>query len=213
VELTFRFPFGVRIKNLGLVILPQIQRTTKASVILPVLARRLPLSEIEKEGRTMAAKILVPLKRNDRVEEILPYIEKVAQPGASIVFLVHHPVNSFKWLKAYCGIAQCGLEKTLTVRRMIESYSLKTRRQLAQRRVFRTCEALHDMDLNITVDVYTGSLRKTLKSYADIGDAQLLVMQPGFGQRIMSALHGTVFVSSVFSRSFSSSALLLHSGK
>ena len=48
----------------------------------------------------MAAKILVPLKKHDRVEEIVPYIEKVAEPGASVVFLVHHPVNGFKWLQA-----------------------------------------------------------------------------------------------------------------
>ena len=161
----------------------------------------------------MAAKILVPVKRHDLVEEIVPYIERVAEPGASVVFLVHHPVRAFKWLQAYCGIAQCGLEKTLAVRRMIESYSLKTRMQLAQHRVFQTCEALHEMGLNITVDVYTGSLRRTLKSYANNGDAQLLVMQPGIGQRIVSVLRGAGSVSSVFSRSLSSSTLLLHTGK
>jgi 23S rRNA C2498 (ribose-2'-O)-methylase RlmM len=69
----------------------------------------------------MAAQILVPLKKHDRIEEIVPYIEKVTEPGASVVFLVHHPVNGFKWLQAYCRIAQCGLEKTLTMRRMMES--------------------------------------------------------------------------------------------
>jgi len=69
------------------------------------------------------------------------------------------------------------------------------------------------MGVNITVDVYTGGLRKTLKSYANNGDAQLLVMRPGIGQRIMSVLHGAVSVSSVFSRSSSSSTLLLHPGK
>jgi hypothetical protein len=161
----------------------------------------------------MAQKILVPLKRHDRVEEIVPYIEQVAQLGVSVVFLVHHPVNGFKWLQAYCGIAQCGLEKTLAVRRMIESYSFQMRRQLAQRRVFQTCEALHSMGVNITVDVYTGSLRKRLRSYVNNGDAQLLVMRPGIGQRIMSVLHGAVCFSSVFSRSFSLSTLLLHPGK
>jgi hypothetical protein len=161
----------------------------------------------------MAEKILVPLKRRDRIEEIIPDIEKVTQPGVSVVFLVHQPVNGFKWLQAYCGIAQCGLEKTLAVKRMIESYSLKMRKQLAQRRVFQTCEALHDMGLNITVDVCTGSLRKTLRSYANNGDTQLLVMRPGIGQRIMSVLHGAGSVSSVFSRSFSSSTLLFHPGK
>ncbi len=80
----------------------------------------------KKEDRTTAEKILVPLKRHDRVEEVIPYIEKVTQPGMSVVFLIHHPVNSFKWLQAYCGIMQCGLEKTMAIRRMAESYSGKT---------------------------------------------------------------------------------------
>jgi hypothetical protein len=158
-------------------------------------------------------KILVPLRKHDRIEEIVPYLEKVAEPGASVVFLVHHPATGFKWLQAYCGIAQCGLEKTLAVKRMIESYSLKTRMQLAQRRVFQTCEALHDMRLTIAVDVYTGSLRATLKRYATHGDPKLLVLRCGIGQRIMSVLHGAVSVRSVFSRSFSSSTLLLQTGK
>jgi hypothetical protein len=69
------------------------------------------------------------------------------------------------------------------------------------------------MGLNITVDVYTGSLRKTLKSYANYRDAQLVVTRPGIGQWIVSVLHGAVSVRSVFSRSISSSTLLLHAGK
>jgi hypothetical protein len=161
----------------------------------------------------MAAKILVPLKRHDRVEQIVQCIEKVAEPGASVVFLVHHPVNGFKWLQAYCGIAQCGLEKTLAVRRMIESYSLKTRIQLAQSRVFQTCAALYDMGLNIRVDVYTGSLRKTLKSYENNGDTQLLIMRPGIAQRIISFLHWVDAIGTMVRGPTTSSALLLHPGK
>ena len=74
----------------------------------------------------------------------MPCIEKVAEPDAGVIFLVHHPVSGFKWLQAYCGIAQCGLEKTLAVRRMMESYSFRTRMQLAQRRAHRwaICSAL-----------------------------------------------------------------------
>jgi hypothetical protein len=161
----------------------------------------------------MAAKILVPLKTRDQIEEIIPYIEKVAEPGASVVFLVHHPVNGFKWLQAYCGIMQCGLEKTIAVRRMIESYSLKTRMQLAQGRVFKTCETLHDMSLNFTADVYTGSLRKTLRSYANNGDASLLVMRPRIGQRIKSFLQRVDSIGTMFRRPTTSSVLLLHPGK
>jgi hypothetical protein len=161
----------------------------------------------------MAVKILVPLKRQDRIEQIVPCIAKVAEPNASVVFLVHHPVNGFKWLQAYCGIAQCGLEKALAVRRMIESYSLKMRAQLAQRRVFQTCEALHDIGMNITVDVYTDSLRKTLKSYENNGNTQLLVMRPGIGQRIMSFLRGVDAIGTMLRGPTTSSVLLLHPGK
>jgi hypothetical protein len=118
-----------------------------------------------------------------------------------------------QWLQAYCRIAQCGLEKTLAMSRMMESYSLETRGQLAQRRVFQICEALHDMRWNITVDVYTGGLRRALESYANREVAQLLVMQPRVYQRIMNVLPRAIFVSSVFSRSFASSMPLFHSDK
>lgn len=155
----------------------------------------------------MIAKILVPLKKHDRIEDIFPYIEQVNHPGVSVVFLVHHSVNGFKWLQAYCGIAQCGLGKTLAIRRLMESYSLKTRVQLAQRRVFQTCEALHSLGANITVDVYTDSLRKTLRSYASNGDTRLLIMRPGTGQRIMSFLQGVDSMGTMFRRSTVSSML------
>ncbi len=161
----------------------------------------------------MAQRILVPLKRHDPVEDIVPYIQEVTQPGTSVVFLIHHPVDGFKWLQAYCGIAQCGLEKTLTVRSMIESYSVQMRRQLAQRRVFQTCEALRRMGAKIAVDVYTGSLRRTLRSYVNNGDAQLLVLRPGIGRWIMSFLQGVDSIGTMFRRPPASPVLLLHPGK
>jgi len=160
----------------------------------------------------MAEKILVPLKRHDRVEEVIPYIEKVTQPGASVVFLIHHPVNSLKWLRAYCGIMECGLEKTIAMRRMVESYSVKVRRQLAQQKVFHTCEALQRLGVKIAVDVYAGSLRKTLRSHVLNGDSQLIVMRPAIGHRVMSFLQGTVSIFSVFKRPSSSFVFLLHPG-
>ena len=109
----------------------------------------------------MAEKILVPLKRHDRVEEVIPYIERVTRPGVSVVFLLHHPVNGLKWLQAYCGIMQCGLDNALMLRKMLESYSVKTRRQLAQQKVFQTCQALHRLGVKTAVEVYSGNLTKT----------------------------------------------------
>jgi hypothetical protein len=56
---------------------------------------------------------------------------------------------------------QCGSEKTLAIRRMVESCSMEMRRQLAQLKVFHTREALHRMGIKVAVEVYPGGgLRK-----------------------------------------------------
>jgi hypothetical protein len=89
---------------------------------------------------------------------------------------------------------ECGLEKTMAIRRMVESYSVKMRRQLAQQKVFHTCEALHMLGVKVAVEIYTGSLRKTLRSYVLGGDVDLIVMRPGIGHRIMNFLQGMVSI-------------------
>ncbi|MBI4524174.1 MAG: hypothetical protein HY695_10230 [Deltaproteobacteria bacterium] len=159
----------------------------------------------------MAEKILVPLKRDDRVGEIIPYLEKVTQPGMSVVFLIHHPVNGLKWLHAYCGIMECGIGNALALRRMVESYSVKMRKQLAQQRVFHTCETLRRLGVKTTVDIYAGSLQRALQSSVNNGEPRLVVLQPGIGQRIVSFLQGTVTIRSMFRRP-SSSVVLLRPG-
>lgn len=148
----------------------------------------------------MAKQILVALKRHDRVEEVIPYIEKITPPGMSVVFLLHHRASGFKWLQAYCGIMQCGLEKTTAIRRMIESYSMKMRKQLAQQKVFHTCEALQRLGVKVAVEIYTGSLRKTLRSYVLGGDVDLIVMRPGIGHQIMNFLRGMVSIRNMIRR-------------
>ena len=158
----------------------------------------------------MAEKILVPLKRHDRVDEVIPYIEKVTQPGMSVVFLIHDPVNSLKWLQAYCGIMQCGLEKTMAIRRMVESYSAKMRRQLTHQKVFQTCEALHKLGVKVAVEIYAGSLRKTLRSYVIGGDVGLIVMRPGIGYRIMNFLQGIVSIRAMVRRTAFSPVFVLN---
>jgi hypothetical protein len=163
-----------------------------------------------KEDRTMAEKILVPLKKDDRPEEFIPYIQKVTQPGASVVFLVHHPVNSLKWLQAYCGVMECGLETTMAMRRMFESYSMNTRKQLAQQKVFYTCEALHRLGVKVGVEIYTGSMRKALSNSVFGKDVDLIVMRPGVGRRIMNFLQGMASIRDLIRRTAFSPVLVLN---
>jgi hypothetical protein len=158
----------------------------------------------------MAQKIVVPLRRHDRVEDVIPYLERVTQRGMKVVFLIHHPVNGLKWLQAYCGIMECGLDSALMLRKMVESYSVKTRRQLAQQKVFQTCQALHRLEVETAVEVYSGSLTKSLRSYTSNGDGQLVLMPSGIGQRIGTLLRRTVSVCGLFQTPASPSVLLLY---
>ena len=149
----------------------------------------------------MANKILVPLKKGDRVEELIPYIKEVTQPGMSVVFLVHHPVKRFNWLQAYCGVMEGVTDNALILWRMAESYSVETRRRLAQQRVFHTCEALRQLGMKIAVEVYTGGLKEVLRSHVRNGDVELVVAKPWIGLRITSFLRESVCLWSVLRQS------------
>jgi hypothetical protein len=155
----------------------------------------------------MAKKILVPLKRGDRIEDIVPYINQVAHPGASVLFLIHHPVNGFKWLQAYSAIMQCEINNAQAVRKMVESHSAEMNRRLAAQRVFHTCEALQQLGVKISVETYTGSLRKMLRSYVTNGDVDLIVTQPRIGLRLMSFIGETAALWCAFQRPSVSSLL------
>jgi hypothetical protein len=159
----------------------------------------------------MNNKILVPLKKHDRVAEIVPFIEKVAQPGTSVMFLVRRPVNGLKWLQAYSAVSQCGVDNALVVARMAQSHSTRTRAQLAKQQVFNTCAALQRMGVKVGVEVYAGSLRDTLLSYG-IGGDNLVVMRPGMLERIAAFLDGTATLRGLFRRPFSASVILQNSG-
>jgi hypothetical protein len=158
----------------------------------------------------MAEKILVALSKHDRMDEVIPYLEKVAQTDTRVVFLIHHPVGGFKWLQAYCGLMECGLDNALMLRRMMECYSIKTRRQLAEQKVFQTCQALHRLGVKTAVEIYSGSLKRTLKNYESKGDSQLVLVRSGMGQGIRTFLRRALSVCGLFQPPASQSVLLLY---
>ena len=69
----------------------------------------------------MNKKMLVPLARNDRTEEMIPYIEKVARPETKVVFLVRYPVDGFIWAKE-----EYGMRTALPARELVKGPSAVT---------------------------------------------------------------------------------------
>ena len=134
----------------------------------------------------MNKKMLVPLARNDRTEEMIPYIEKVARPGMNVVFLVRYPVDGFIWAKE-----EYGMKAALQARELVNYYSWENNLENAKRKLSRVCEALRTLGVEATVDVYAGSLKKAVRTHTINGDVHLIMTRAGIGDWIARLFDGT----------------------
>ncbi len=137
----------------------------------------------------MAKQILVPISRNDRVKEMIPYVERVALPGMKVVFLVRYPMDGFdEHIRAGRFTGETGIPNPEKIKKIAARYTWESQQQLARQRVFPACDALQKKGAEVTVDVYTGSLRKAVKSYALTGDVHLMMANAGIGRVISRSL-------------------------
>jgi len=119
----------------------------------------------------MAEKILVPLKRGEFAEEVVPYLEEVAKAGTKVVFLIHYPVTA---LMEYIGMAQdyvaaieCGAEEeaTMAMSALGRAYSWEEEARLASQKIFPACAGLRRRGIEIDIDLYDGPLNKAVECY------------------------------------------------
>ena len=149
----------------------------------------------------MAGKILVALKRDDRLEEIIPYIEKIAQPGMKVVFLLHYPVaGDFLWLGDHWITTESPREALLAGQRIVEKYSWDVQRGLAEQRVLIAREALRRKGIEVAVELYTDSLGRVVRDYTASGDVHLIMMGAGRSHPMMRLLQRTVPLLGLFRR-------------
>jgi hypothetical protein len=148
-----------------------------------------------KEDKAMNKKILVPLAQNDRTEEMIPYVEKVARPGMEVVFLVRYPVDGFIWAKE-----EFGMKAALETKKLVSYYSWEENLQRAERKVSSVCAALRSKGVEAAVDVYAGSLRKAVRSRTINGDVHLIMTRTGIGDWIARLFDGTGSVFDWFRR-------------
>ena len=113
----------------------------------------------------MAGQIIVPLSGSDQIEDILPYLERVAQPGVKIVFLVHVSLRRFEKFTAqllaiHTGLlfnSSNGLDDEEFVRHRIRS---------VEEQIFSRCSSLREKGIEMIVSVFAGSFRKVIHAYA-----------------------------------------------
>jgi hypothetical protein len=152
----------------------------------------------------MNKKILVPLAQNDRIEEMIPYVEKVARPGMKVVFLVRYPVDGFIW-----GKEEYGMRAAVEAKQLVNYYSWEENLGRAAKRISYAAEVLGCKGVEVSVDVYAGSLKKAVRSHTLNGDVHLIMTRAGIGDWIARLFDGTGSVFDWFRRPRFSPVLLM----
>jgi len=148
-----------------------------------------------KEDKAMSKKILVPLPQNVRIEEMIPYVDRVARPGMTVVFLVRYPVGGFIWAKE-----EFGMKAVLEAKNLVNYYSWEENLRRATGKVSSAYAALRPKGIEVAVDVYAGSLKKAVRSHTLNGDVHLIMTRTGIGDWIARLFDGTGSVFDWFRR-------------
>lgn len=139
------------------------------------------------KGNAMAGQVLVPLKRHDEIEEIVPYLAEIAKPGMKVVFLLPYPVEGWS-LRDYWITTESVTEAMLAGRRINERSSWEVQRGLAELRISPARDALEKRKVDVAVDIYTGSLRSTLEDYAANRDVYWVLLRTGVSAPLLRLL-------------------------
>jgi hypothetical protein len=107
----------------------------------------------------VTGQILVPLRRNDRIEDVLPYLEQIARPGCKVTLLIHYSVEGLDWFQ---GKSMPSM--------------VKERGLVAEKNTFLALEPLRDRGVTVALDIYAGPLRKVVKQYTRKGDIDLVMI-------------------------------------
>jgi len=107
----------------------------------------------------VTGQILVPLRRDDRIEDVVPYLEQIARPGCKVTLLIHYSVQGLDWFQ---------VKSTTSVG--------KEQKLVADENTFLALEPLRQRDETVALDIYAGSLRKVVKQYTFRGDIDLIMI-------------------------------------
>lgn len=96
----------------------------------------------------MGKKIFIPLNRYDEIHGMLPYIEEIAKPGMTIVFLIHCPEDGSVWLNHQITLMETGIKSFGTLRSAIGQ---QLKRKTIEANIRAASESLGQMNIEIIV--------------------------------------------------------------
>ena len=126
----------------------------------------------------------------------MPHIEKIAQPGMKVVFLIRCPrpvvTGSCDGSPQLNGqeetrFASYAEEATGAREAVLDRWWIDEQRLVAEHKLVLELEALLKRGVEMAVDVYTGSLKTAIKTYTLNGNVHLIVRRVGWAISMMQS--------------------------
>jgi hypothetical protein len=141
----------------------------------------------------VTGQILVPLRRGDKIEDVVPYLDQITRSGCKVTLLIHYSVEGLDWFQSKSRTSVIKEQKLVTGKNN-----------------FLALEPLREKGVMVALDIYAGPLRKVVKQYTLRGDIDLVMMVAGSRSRIGKLLHNCLLFLNFSALSKSASVLLLH---
>ena len=110
----------------------------------------------------MATQILVPLKRHERVEELIPYLELLAPGGSIVVFLIPIAANLYPWWAEVLTAPASELKNALATGILAVQAVRERQVQAAAERVAALRRILEARGVTVQVECFQGRVGNEL---------------------------------------------------
>ena len=145
----------------------------------------------------MKKQILIALKKHDRLEEMLPYLEEIAQPGTEVIFLVRCRQDGSGWFNRQLTVMQTEITTAAAVTKLAMRDFGERQLRLVEERILLACEPLKSRGVAVVVECYTGSLKKAIARRGGMG-SRLVVLPIQSGRLVLKLLARFTFALGCF---------------
>jgi hypothetical protein len=161
----------------------------------------------------MKGKIVVLLRRHDRIEDILPYIDKMAQPGMNIVFLIPYPVQLWPWLRDHWVTTESRRAAIVAGTKIINEYSWEAQKGLAEQKIALARDVLQKRQVEVDATICACSMTRAIRNHSVDREFQLVLLQAGSSHPLVNVLRRMLSFFGAFKRPAFRPMLLVYPGQ
>lgn len=126
-------------------------------------------------NRRLIERILIPLRRYDGIEEAIPSLEFLAQPGMEVIFLMRNAANLYPWWSVYDIGAFQNTATSTTLTNLAGTIAQQRQTQSVEERISSARRLLKNKGVTARLEFCSTSLKRAVRDYHQ-SDAKTIVL-------------------------------------